>query len=362
MVMHYNCSSQSGRGEIPASPTFPAPEETLKTRFFLPLIVVLCLAGLALAQTDTARLFGTITDSTGAVIPNATVTATETATGRTVSAKTGAAGDYVLSALPVGKYHVEVKQDGFKTATADVALDVSQVQEISLKLETGSASITVDVTNTVPLVDTATSSAGEVIEGRQVVDLPLNGRNFSSLALLTPGVSRGSYANNASGSGPGGAASETWRNYDSGGAALAVNGLRPQANNWIMDGVDNNESLVNTIVIFPAIEDIAEFKTTTNVAPAEFGRAGGAVVQVVTKSGTNEIHGSAYWFNRSKIAAADVFQYTSESTVYLPWRVRLRGPSEPKPQPVRRVAGRTHLEEQAFRLCGLSGLAPGFTG
>jgi len=283
----------------------------LKTRLFLCLIFVLCLAGLALAQTDTARLFGTITDPTGAVIPNATVTATETATGRTVSAKTGAAGDYVLSALPVGKYHVEVKQDGFKTASADVALDVSQVQEISLKLETGAASITVDVTNTVPLVDTATSSAGEVIEGRQVVDLPLNGRNFSSLALLTPGVSRGSYANNASGSGPGGAAAETWRNYDSGGAALAVNGLRPQANNWIMDGVDNNESLVNTIVIFPAIEDIAEFKTTTNVAPAEFGRAGGAVVQVVTKSGTNQIHGSAYWFNRSKIAAADVFQYTS---------------------------------------------------
>ena len=176
----------------------------MKTRFFLPLIVVLCLAGLALAQTDTARLFGTITDSTGAVIPNATVTVTETATGRTVSAKTGAAGDYVLNALPVGKYHVEVKQDGFKTATADVALEVSQVQEISLKLETGAASITVDVTEHVPLVDTATSSAGEVIEGRQVVDLPLNGRNFSSLALLTPGVSRGAYGNNASGSGPGG--------------------------------------------------------------------------------------------------------------------------------------------------------------
>ncbi len=282
----------------------------MKTRFFLPLIVVLCLAGLALAQTDTARLFGTITDSTGAVIPNATVTATETATGRTVSAKTGGAGDYVLNALPVGKYHVEVKQDGFKTATADVALDVSQVQEISLKLETGAASITVDVTNTVPLVDTATSSAGEVIEGRQVVDLPLNGRNFTALALLTPGVSRGAYGNIASGSGPGGAASETWRNYESGGAALAVNGLRPQADNYLMDGLDNNESLVNSIVIFPAIEDIAEFKTTTNVAPAEFGRAGGAVVQVVTKSGSNQIHGSAYWFNRSKIAAADVFQYT----------------------------------------------------
>jgi hypothetical protein len=133
---------------------------------------------------------------------------------------------------------------------------------------------------------------------------------------MTPGVSRGAYNNNASGIGPGSSgtnpAAETWRDFDSGGASLSVNGLRPQANNYIMDGVDNNESLVNTIVIYPAIEDIAEFKTTTNIAPAEFGRAGGALIQVATKSGTNAIHGAAYWFNRSKIAAADVFQYTAE--------------------------------------------------
>ena len=282
----------------------------MKLKFSLVLILILCLTGLALAQTDTARLYGTITDPTGAVLPNATITLTDAANGRMVTALTSDSGSYVLNALPVGKYHLEVKKEGFKTATVDLALQVSQVQEVSLKLETGSATTTVEVTGDVPIVDTATSSAGEVIEGRQVVDLPLNGRNFSSLALLTPGVSRGAYSNIATGTGPGGAAAETWRNYESGGAALAVNGLRPQADNYLMDGIDNNESLVNTIVIFPAIEDIAEFKTTTNVAPAEFGRAGGAVVQVVTKSGTNEIHGSAYWFNRSKIAAADLFQYT----------------------------------------------------
>jgi hypothetical protein len=282
----------------------------MKVKFSLVLILILCLTGLALAQTDTARLYGTITDPTGAVLPNATITLTDAANGRMVTALTSDSGSYVLNALPVGKYHLEVKKEGFKTATVDLALQVSQVQEVSLKLETGSATTTVEVTGDVPIVDTATSSAGEVIEGRQVVDLPLNGRNFSSLALLTPGVSRGAYSNIATGTGPGGAAAETWRNYESGGAALAVNGLRPQADNYLMDGIDNNESLVNTIVIFPAIEDIAEFKTTTNVAPAEFGRAGGAVVQVVTKSGTNEIHGSAYWFNRSKIAAADLFQYT----------------------------------------------------
>jgi hypothetical protein len=286
----------------------------MKTKI-LSVLIGLCLSGLALAQTDTGRIFGTITDSTGAVVSNATVSVTEVATGRVVTATTGASGDYSLNALPVTKYRVEVKKDGFKTENVDIAIDVSQVLEISLKLQPGSASTSVDVTGEVPIVDTSTSSLGEVIEGRQVVDLPLNGRNFTALALMTPGVSRGAYANNSAGIGPGGSglnpAAETWRNYDSGGGALAVNGLRPQANNYLIDGIDNNESLVNTIVIFPAIEDISEFKTTTNIAPAEFGRAGGAVVQVATKSGTNQIHGAAYWFNRSKIAAADIFDYTS---------------------------------------------------
>ncbi len=157
----------------------------MQRRFFAVLILVLCLAGLALAQSDTARIIGTITDPTGAVISNATVTVTDTATGRVVTAKTGAAGEYNINALPIGKYHVEVKQEGFKTADADITLEVSQVQEISLQLQTGSASTTVDVTGEVPLVDTSTSSTGEVIQGRQVVELPLNGRNFTQLALLT---------------------------------------------------------------------------------------------------------------------------------------------------------------------------------
>ena len=227
------------------------------------------------------------------------------------TAKTGGAGEYNINALPIGKYHVEVKQEGFKTADADITLEVSQVQEISLQLQTGSATTTVDVTGEVPLVDTSTSSTGEVIQGRQVVELPLNGRNFTQLALLTPGVGRGAYADNASGIAFGNPAAETWRNYESGGASLTVNGLRPQANNYLMDGLDNNDSMVNTLVIYPAVEDIAEFKTTTSVAPAEFGRAGGAVIQVATKSGTNDIHGSAYWFNRSREGAANVFGETT---------------------------------------------------
>src|SRR5580698_2226232 len=117
--------------ENPTCPASPNRRIPLKTRCLASLVLMLCATGLALAQTDTARLFGTITDPSGAVIPNATVTVTDTATGRAVTAKTGSSGDYVVSALPVGKYHVEVKQEGFKTATADLSLDVSQVLEMS---------------------------------------------------------------------------------------------------------------------------------------------------------------------------------------------------------------------------------------
>lgn len=281
----------------------------MKRQLCLTLLVALCLTGLAFSQTDTGRVFGSITDSSGAVVPNATVTLTHTSTGRVITAKTSASGEYTVNALPIGHYHETVTLQGFKTAATDFALEVSQVLEVNLKMETGAVSTTVEVTGDAALVDTATSSAGEVIQGRQVIDLPLNGRNFTTLALLTPGVSRGQYSDNASA--PNNNA-ETWRNADSGAAALAVDGLRPQSNNFLLDGIDNNDSMVNTIVIFPAIEDIAEFRTTTSTPPAEFGRSGGAVVQVATKSGTNQFHGAAYWFNRSKIGAADVFQYTAE--------------------------------------------------
>lgn len=281
--------------------------------FVLLILVLLWTGAAAFPQSETGRLIGTVTDTSGADIPDATVRVTELETNRVVTTQSQSDGSYVLTALPVGHYKAEASKDSFKTVVATFALDISQVKELNFKLEVGSIREVVEVTNAIPLVDTSTSSAGEIIQGKQVVDLPLNGRNFTSLALMTPGVSRGAYSNNAAGLAYGNPAAETWRNYDSGSAALAVNGLRPQANNYLVDGIDNNESLVNTIVIIPAIEDIDQFKTTTNVAAAEFGRAGGAIVQVATKSGTNQIHGAAYWFNRSKIGAADVFQYTNES-------------------------------------------------
>jgi hypothetical protein len=278
----------------------------VKSKFSLALILVFCLTGLALAQTDTARLIGTITDPSGAVIPNAAVAVTNTATGRTVTVQTGPAGEYTVNALTAGRYHINVTAQGFKSESADFTLDVSQVQEISLKLQTGEATATVDVTGAVPLVDTSTSSTGEVIQGRQVTELPLNGRNFTQLALLTPGVTRGAYGDIASGGGSGTNA-ETFRNSETGGAALSANGLRPQADNFILDGVDNNDAFVNGIIFFPPAEAIQEFRVNTSVAPAEFGKGGGAIIETSIKSGTNALHGTAFLFRRSGFADAEPY-------------------------------------------------------
>ncbi len=265
------------------------------------------------AQSDTGRLQGTVTDAQGAVVPGASVIVTNTGTGYETSLTTDESGLYTVSALRPGKYHLEIKKQGFNTATADFTLEVSQVQEINLKLQPGSVATSVTVSAEVPLVDTSTSSTGEVIQGRQITELPLNGRNFTQLALLTPGVTRGAYQDIASG-GNSGTAAETFRNSDTGGASLSANGLRPQAGNFILDGVDNNEGLVNSIIFFPPAEAIEEFRVTTSVAPAEFGRGGGAIVQTSIKSGTNQIHGSAFLFRRSGFGQAEPYGQTGAIT------------------------------------------------
>jgi hypothetical protein len=152
---------------------------------------------------------------------------------------------------------------------------------------------------------------GEVIQGAQVEDLPLNGRNFTGLALLAPGVTRGAYGDAASGVNGN---SETFRNNESGGASLSVNGLRPQADNFLLDGLDDNDSLINTILIFPNIDATQEFKIDTSIAPAQYGRAGGAIVASSIKSGTNQIHGSAFEFYRSsKFDANPNYQFLGAS-------------------------------------------------
>ncbi|HEY0547327.1 MAG TPA: carboxypeptidase regulatory-like domain-containing protein [Pyrinomonadaceae bacterium] len=275
-------------------------ENTKRTGAVMRLIAsaafLLLIISPSFAQTDTARMQGVITDSNGAALPGATVTVTNLGTNRAVTTQANQDGEYTVPALPAGQYKVEVKQDAFKTTTQNVTLEVTQVARLDFKLEPGGVTEVIQITDTLPLVQTENATIGTVIQGRQVTELPLNGRNFTQLATLVPGVTRGVPDSDASGA-RGNA--ETFRNGSTGGAVLSVNGLRPQANNFILDGIDNNESLVNTIIIFPPAEAIQEFRVQTSVAPSEFGRAGGAVINTSIKSGTNQYHGSAFEFIRN---------------------------------------------------------------
>jgi hypothetical protein len=251
-----------------------------------------------LAQTDTGGIAGTATDASGAVIQNATVTAVNTQNGLKLTAVTNSTGGFEILAVPPGDYTVTITATGFEPQSVTVTVTVTATQSVVFQLQPAGSTTTVTVSAAAPLIDTSQSTIGATISGPQVTELPLNGRNFSNLALLTPGVTRGAYGDEASGGGSSNT-TETIRNNESGSAALSVNGLRPQANNYILDGVDNNDGLVNTILFFPDIDATQEFKVSTSVAPAEFGRAGGAIVVSSLKSGTNQYHGAAFWFYRS---------------------------------------------------------------
>ncbi len=251
------------------------------------------------AQSDTGNIAGTVTDTTGAVIPNANILATSTDNGLKLSAVSDAVGAFNILAVPRGSYTVVASANGFQKQSVLVTVVVTSTQTVAFQLSPAGASTTVQVTGAAPLIDTSDATVGATIEGKQVTDLPLNGRNFTQLALLTPGVTRGAYGDEASGGGSSNF-TETIRNNESGSSAISVNGLRPQADNYILDGVDNNDGLVNTILFFPNIDATQEFQVNTSVAPAEYGRAGGAIVVSSIKSGTNNYHGSAFWFYRDR--------------------------------------------------------------
>jgi len=255
------------------------------------------------AQSDTARINGTVYDASGAAIPNATVTVTNPSTGQTISVQTREDGTYSVTPLRVGTYTIDFTAKGFsKAERTDVVLQVNDVQKIDAHLKVG-ATQAVEVTAGAPLIQTETSLVGDVIDEKAVTNLPLNGRNFTQLVTLSPGVNRGSPGSNADGS-QGNV--ETFRQGENGSAAISSNGLREQNNNFLLDGIDNNESIVNTIVFFPAVENTQEYRVITANAPAEFGRGGGAIINVVTKSGTNNWHGSAFEFIRNSALDAQV--------------------------------------------------------
>lgn len=246
-----------------------------------------------LGQT-TAGLNGTVTDPTGATLPGAKVTVTNVDTGAKRDTETNEAGVYQFPLLQSGTYSIAVQKDGFKqVAQEGIRLEVNQVAQIDFKMTIGAVSETVEVQSTAPLLESSTSSVGQVIESKAVSDLPLNGRNFAQLAILGPGVTGVGFA--ASGTIGSGTRPDDMRP----GTELFSNGNREQSNNFMLDGVDNNFRRNGLITLRPSVEAVKEFKIQTNLFQAEQGRNPGATINVITKSGTNQFHGSAYEFLRN---------------------------------------------------------------
>jgi hypothetical protein len=251
--------------------------------------VVLVLATSAVfSQTTTASLVGTVSDASGAVISNAKVEAKAVATNQVRDVTTDGEGNYILTNLPIGQYQVSVSAQGFRTEVSEgLILQVGQRARLDITLQTGNVVETVNVTAQAPVVNSEDAVFGDVIENRRVVELPLNGRNFNTLALLTPNIQNGI---------PGGA---TLQNFLAGGIAIWAHGNRDTDNEWNLDGATMNVGFYNWNSFNPSIDAIQEFKIQTGTFPAEFGFQAGANVNIVTKSGTNAPHGTLFNFLRN---------------------------------------------------------------
>lgn len=263
------------------------------------------------AQVASAELSGTVLDASGAVIPGAKISANHVATNTTHATVSGKSGEYVLPALPPGDYTVTVDAPGFRTLVhSGVSLQISQQAKLNLTLEIGQASETVEVTGTPPLLQAQSSSLGTVVNEKLVNQLPLNGRNFVQLATLSPGVNGVGFS--ASGTIMGGTRPDDRRPASN----IFSNGNREGDNNFLYDGIDNNERLTLSIVLRPAVEAVREFKIQTNLYSADVGRNSGAVVDVITKSGTNELHGSLFEYLRN--SAVDARSYFNKRGTAFP--------------------------------------------
>jgi carboxypeptidase family protein/TonB-dependent receptor-like protein len=273
----------------------------------------------AFAQTNKGSITGTVKDQSGALVQNAQVTATNVGTSAAREVSTGDDGAYDIQLLEPGIYRIVVVPPtalNLQNAVQEnVTLQTGQTLPLDITLEAGTVGAQVTITAAPSLVASETSDRGSVVTGREVTELPLSGRNFTQLATLTPGVSRVSIGTlsdarannngdpNAGGQGPGGGnpvgSTESARFSRSGGAVLSANGQRPTTNNFSVDGVDNNEPQFGSIGVFVNPDAIAEFRVTTSVPPAEIGRAAGAVINTSFRSGTNDFHGSAYYYGQN---------------------------------------------------------------
>ena len=262
------------------------------------LAILFASTQFASAQVDQGSIAGVVTDSTGAVVPNASVILLNTDVGLSLKGATSAQGDYTFSPIRIGHYSVSVSAPGFsRTTQENLALSVSQHLEVDVTLKTGASTETVEVTTAPPVLQTEESSVGQVLTEKTINDLPLNGRNFTFLAQLAAGVQSSQ--------------ADTRGNAASG--AFSANGLRPSQNNYLLDGIDNNSNAVDFLngtnyAVLPPLDAISEFKVQTADFTAEYGRSAGAVLNATTKSGTNSFHGAVWeFFRNDKLDAKDFF-------------------------------------------------------
>ena len=273
---------------------------------FLPLCLLLLCAENLFSQADTGRIIGTVTDATGAVVPNVKVTILAVETNRRQTFVTDNTGRYSSGPLQVGAYRVEAESTGFKRLVREaISLQVQETAVVNLQLELGEISQVTTVTAAESLVRTTDASQGQVIEERRVKDLPLNGRDYLQLSLLSEGA--------LDPPGQGRSATGTNDGIGSRAGGFSAGGQRTTDNNYLLDGFDNNTDDTSfdsnqAEVIKPSVDAIREFKVQTNAYSAEFGRAAGGVVNLTLKSGTNTFHGTAYNFLRNeKLDARNFF-------------------------------------------------------
>src|SRR6266487_4293210 len=261
-----------------------------RTAFCLVLVASFSLTLLPVsAQSTGGRILGRVSDSTGAVVTGVQVTLINDANGVSRNTKTDQSGDYTFVEVVPGNYRMEYTLQGFKkNVRANVTLEINQVLTLNAILQPGATQETVEVTSEAPLVDTTSTQLGAVVGDRAISELPLNARDTYQFLQLQPGVMSTV-----------GTGNQIVYGSDKSGS-VSVNGGRGRSNNFSVNGGDANDQFVNLPTVQPSPDSIAEFRVLTNTFDAEYGRNSGSVVNVVTKSGTNEFHGNLYEFFRNK--------------------------------------------------------------
>lgn len=275
------------------------PRGTRCVCFLIVLVAAIVVPATLTAQVDRGSIVGAISDPSGARVPGAQVTVTNLETNQSTRVISDDAGNYKADLLRIGTYSVTVEKEGFQKAVqTTVEVAVNQSARVDFALRLGSVSQIAEVNAAPPLLETEASSLGTIETERRISSLPLNGRDFIQLAYLGPGANGGQTGSNVQGG--------VFEN-ERANEAVSVNGLRVSNNNFLLNGVDNNEFGLGGVIVLPAPDAIQEFRTEENSMSAEFGR-GGAAVNVVLKSGTNQVHGGVYEFIRNdKLDAVNYF-------------------------------------------------------